>query len=131
MGSWAFATSPHGLGLTTEQFWGYTPREAKALEKIAEAPLHRWAAERAHFFNAHQMTSKGQEFKPWHAHDFFDTPEARRVRAMAERDEREFQAAKIAEKQELWQMKAGKFDESQLPGWARMTPAEKQKRGIN
>lgn len=125
---WAFATSQHGLGLTSQEFWGSTPREIAALKKVSEQPLHRWALERAHYFNAHWTRDDGN---PWQAHHFFDTPEARKVREVAERDAREFQTAKLAEKQMLWQMKAGKFDESDLPWWARMTDEEKAKRGIH
>lgn len=36
MDSWAFAVSPHGLGLTGEQFWALTPREFYALREVWE-----------------------------------------------------------------------------------------------
>jgi hypothetical protein len=40
--SWAFGTSPHGLGLTTPQFWGYTPREIDALAEVHRRHINGW-----------------------------------------------------------------------------------------
>lgn len=36
MDAWAFAVSPHGLGLTGAQFWALTPREFYALREVWE-----------------------------------------------------------------------------------------------
>lgn len=134
MNSWAFATSPYGLGLSTERSWQLTPREFHALQRVYENTrkdtLQRWAIERAHFFNAHRMHPEGSDFKPWTPEDFLDSPEARRVKAQALKDQRDLAEAQSQHKIRMAQMKEGTFDESLLPAWARMTPEEKQVRGL-
>ena len=45
MKSWAFATSPHGLGLSSKQSWALTPREFAALREL-HPQARAWAAHR-------------------------------------------------------------------------------------
>lgn len=90
----------------------------------------RWAIERAQFANAHQMLRhKNAEFEPWHPEDFIETPKSRALREQREKDARDLAAELIADRNRTALMKAGKFDESLLPAWARMTEEERRARG--
>ena len=125
--SWAFATSPYGLGLSTRRSWELTPREFRALETVYHQSLYRWAIERATFMNAHWKKQDGSQWTP---DDFVDTPESRARKQQAVVDKMELAAMKREEARQLRLMRSGQFPEEQLPVWARMTPEEKAARGI-
>ena len=112
------------MGLSADRSWDLTPREFRALELVYERGLNRWGQERAHFFNAHfKHPVEGARYWP---DDFVDTTWTRTLR-----DERTLMLAiTAAAAHQTRLMKEGKFDESLLPSWARMTEQEKRDRGI-
>jgi len=128
--SWAFATSPYGLGLTSEQSWALTPREFQALEGVYLKHLERWGIERAQFANAHFRKNDGTLFD---IDDFVSIPGRGERRAAAQRVRREsnqrmLREALVARQRRL--MAAHQFPEEDLPVWARMTDEEKRERGL-
>jgi hypothetical protein len=113
--------------LSTEESWERTPREFAALERVYETSMGRWAMERADFWNASFKHPKGDKAR-WMPDDFFDTPAGRLRKAQHQKDLMELKAAQREEKRQVQLMKAGQFDESELPVWARMTLEEKAAR---
>lgn len=73
MDAWAFAVSPHGLGLTGAQFWNLTPREFYALrdvwEDVKERDIVLSASLQAAVYNAIGGGKKGGG--QFHATDFY------------------------------------------------------------
>jgi hypothetical protein len=132
--SWAFATSPHGLGMSTSESWQRTPREFKALERVYLSTLERWAIERAQFANAHFKRQDSQTFS---ADDFLDTPTARVRKRKREKERFESMLMKREADSQTRRMIAARSDpallaviEAELPAWARMTDGEKRQRGM-
>lgn len=107
---WAYATSPYGLGLTAEQFWTYTPRELKALTRVHEAHLERWALDRAMFANAHRDPNS----PPFEPGDFLglSSYEQRRIQANEQRTQDEIALRREKRRQ------AGAIEINSVPEWA-------------
>ena len=76
--------------------------------------------------SAHQLQKPDK--KLWHALDFLQTKEGYEYRARRQREREELARETMREKSQAAAMKAGNFDESQLPVWARMTDEEKKAR---
>lgn len=110
MRSWAFATSPHGLGLSGARSWELTPREHAALVDVHKQTVTRWARARAQFANAH---FRGENDVPFLADDF--TGEGDREARQAEMQRSLLAAARA--NASLAQMKRGDKPEG-LPSWA-------------
>jgi len=105
---WAFATSPHGLGLSSESFWCLRTTEYQALRRAYEAPLKRWAFEQATFHNANFET-KGA---PWVPDDFL---------GQGNRQERIAQAARDKAETDLLNFELGRIQQGKttsVPFWA-------------
>jgi len=121
------------LGLSTRKSWLLTPREFHALERVYLDKLERWGFERAH--SAALAGAKHESGRPFSVADFVSTPAARAQRNREEAERLELAALKRAEQRQMRAMKAamkaGRLDEEGLPGWARMTQAEKAQRGLN
>src|SRR5262249_8973576 len=108
---WAYATSPHGLGLTDSAFWALSYREFDALRTVARQPIERWAMEQAMFANAH---FRGKDDPPWVAADFLEPNHREKTKAEATASK----LAVLRANRILNQMKPGdKVDD--LPPWAR------------
>lgn len=137
--SWAFATSPYGLGLTSEQSWALTPRAFHALERVRnehiKSNLALWAQERADFRNANHFGTGGQA-RHWTIEDFTDPAGAAKRRQKTQDDgvreiraklEASKEAARIQEAKRVGDYTAAE-DDLGIPAWARMTPEEKAER---
>ncbi len=73
METWAFGTSPHGLGLPEKRLWSLTPRQHKALCKVwrmnREFDSMAIAALRADIHNSSEMLQR-QDKRRWTPQDF-------------------------------------------------------------
>lgn len=109
---WAYATSPYGLGLQSDQFWGTSVRELHALKEVHRASLTRWALERSMFMNAHFVRGDDERWTP---EDFLgegnrkERMETRFLSTMAA------QQANIA----LLKIRKGQAPDDSIPVWAR------------
>ena len=75
---------------------------------------------------AHQLQKSDK--KLWHPFDFLNTKEARAYNAEKVCEQNALTHEAMRAKSQFAAMKAGEFDESELPEWARMTPEEKKRR---
>jgi hypothetical protein len=108
---WAYAVSPHGLGLKPEFFWSLAIDEYRALERPHRYALERWGLERAHFCNAHFKT----DGVPWLPADFI----GRGNRDQRIKQRRIDGAAVAVLNRQLAQMRPGMAEPEWLPVWAR------------
>lgn len=108
---WAFATSPHGLGLSSSELWRSTPREIHALRKVYDSALYRWAIERAMYANVHFRKPEEAAFIP---EDFLGRSD-RTVRSAQQFKEK---LAVQRANQALQAIRPGVVPEG-LPDWAR------------
>lgn len=90
--------------------------------------MMRWGFERAH--SANIAGAKHPSGRPFRVEDFFISREMADRQAQVERDRADLLAAQIEHARQIRLMKEGKFDESILPKWARLTPEEKAARGM-
>ena len=106
MDHWAFATSPHGLGLAPEVFWSLRTNEFLALRRA-------WAQEQAKFYNAH-FSGNGPAWMP---DDFLKPKNRERRIAQGKRDKIESDMLNF----KLAQIEAskGKGPGKNIPFWAR------------
>ncbi len=124
MRDWAFATSPYGLGLTTERAWQLTPREIRALVSIYEGHLQRWALGIIDFRNVHFHKKSG----PWTIDDILNTSGSAERKRVEQRELADMQRIQMAEKKQIREIRDGTFDDSWLPAGIRMTDAERAAR---
>lgn len=117
---WAFGTSPHGLGLSSEKFWRLTMREYRALRR-------EWQNARDHgstIAAALLATMHNGFFKhdgvPWIAADFLGqgNREDRKARATVERFNSQMQKIRAAQKQGIMSQGDTEDDTEGLPAWA-------------
>ncbi len=104
MKSWAYAVSPHGLGLSEERSWELTPREFHALQDVHTTALYRWAMQQASFYNAHFRGKGEPAYEPEH---FLGT-KTRKV--MSVKEKLEVQRVNLA---------LEKITEDDVPDWAK------------
>lgn len=116
--SWAYAVAPapYGLGMTSLQSWGYTPREFSAIDEIRRRHLALWAIERADFRNAHRLF--GDTEIPWTFEDVLGTGnrQERAEKANAEKIQRDLQLMKL--QRGLGSITSDSAPEELLPTWA-------------
>lgn len=110
--------------MSTLESWSLTPREFEARHRIRETYMAQQIAENRNA--AHQLAKRDKTL--WTANDFLETKQANEYRAAQLLKQSELAREKMREKQQVAAMKAGTFDESTLPVWARMTETEKKGR---
>jgi hypothetical protein len=114
---WAFATSPYGLGLSSEVFWSLTGRELQAFKL-------QWAKNQAQALNL-QANTEGVPFIP---EDFLGLSD--RVERVAEHKAKMERAEAIAAmenfKNEQLRMGIGEVPDDGVPEWMKKA-AKKQK----
>ena len=111
---WAFCTSPHGLGLSSIQFWCSTSPEIKALqqqwERVQEQPVKLYADLKAVLYNAH-FKSDGV---PWIASDFLGITD----RDKRKTEKMESERTAIVANTNLMKIKKGAPPTADVPAWA-------------
>jgi hypothetical protein len=105
--SWAYAVSPHGLGLSEERSWSLTPREYSALREIHEQSLYRWALQQSAYYNVH-FRGKGEP--AWEPDHFL----GKKLRSVKPRQS-------ISEKLEVMRANQALLNitEEDVPAWAK------------
>lgn len=106
---WAFATSPHGLGLSSEVFWCLRMPEYLALKKIYDAKIRRWAIEQATLRNAHLTDGV-----PWTPDDFLGKSDRQKRIWQHKKDQQSVQMANF----QLSRIVAGAPPPPDTPEWA-------------
>jgi len=125
--SWAYATSPapYGLGMSTPESWGYTPREFSAREKIHRAYL---IGQRSLWAKQLEVTSNAPHYHrsdktPYFAEDFYDTEAAAKMRDAHSQQIAKNKASEFAAKVEQARLSAaiakGGDELDDLPDWAK------------
>lgn len=111
---WAYGTSPHGLDLSSEDFWLLSLKEFYALQDVQQHNTRMWAAQQALMVNMNLSA----DAEPFTANDFLGLGN----RAKRVIDRQRSQAEATAANRKLRLMKPRKKDEPEpewLPDWAR------------
>ena len=108
---WAFCTSPHGLGLTEELFWGMSYTEINAHQAVYEQQtLTRWAVSCADFRNA----NRAADAPAWTPDDFLGRGDYAARKRQATRDKIDVGMLNA----KLGAMRKGDAPPSTVPEWA-------------
>lgn len=114
--------------MTTAESWNLTPLEFSAREAVMrehrEADQMRWTIDRVERLNAPHFFRKDKQ--PYTVEDFLPK-DAKAIQT--EKDKIDLARELAYDKMITEKMQRADFDDSWLPGWARMTPEEKAKRG--
>ena len=108
---WAFATSPHGLGLTPVAFWASTRVELDALIEVYEVKRREWALTQALQANIH---CRKKDDPPFTAEDFLGRADREKRVAESLRSRTAAMAATMA----LRKIKPGAPPTEDVPAWA-------------
>ncbi len=118
--------------MSTYESWSFTPRQfafrAQVFLDFKEQELRRWCIERVERLNAPHFNRKDK--RAYTLEDFLGGAQVDQGQLQTERDRVDLARELARDKFMSQRMKARDFDDSELPGWARMTPQEKQTRGI-
>lgn len=117
--------------MSTAESWNLTPREFDArnrvLSEFREQEIRRWVTDRVERLNAPHFFRKDK--RAWTLEDFLGGgPKVSDIQA--ERDRLDLARELALDKALSAKMQRKDFDDSGLPGWARMTPEEKRSRGL-
>ena len=109
--------------MSTRESWRLTPREFEARRKVRETYMAQQIAENRNA--AHQLQKQDKSL--WHPFDFLHTKEAIEHRAQKSQERNQMSREAMRGQSQAAAMKAGTFDDSELPEWARMTEEEKRR----
>lgn len=117
--------------MSSTESWDFTPREFSARQQVFQEyreQENRWRAIAwVHTLNAPHFHKKNEQ--AYTLDDFILSDQGEQRKIQAERDRVDLMREKAFDDRISVDMKKKDFDDSWLPGWARMTPEEKQERG--
>ena len=117
--------------MTTRESWRLTPAEFDARFRVFRSfkdyKTRRWCTDRVERLNAPHFQRKDK--RAWTLEDFIPSDRPTKP-VQSERDKLDLARELAYDKAMSQRMQAKDFDDSFLPGWARMTKEEKAARGL-